>query len=95
MADLVNPEFVLVRSGRSMVRWLRRLATRILLVQVHAELAELRQRQDRLERQLHALLGRHYDNTAVAQRLAALEDRLREQHSGEDALAEPARPRKG
>lgn len=95
MANLVNPEYALVRSGRSVVRWLRRLATRILLVQVHAELAELRQRQDRLERQLHALLGRHYDNTAVTQRLAALEDRLREYQTGNEQIEEPAPPRKG
>jgi Tfp pilus assembly protein PilN len=78
MANLLNPEYVLLRSGRRVVRWLRRLATRILLVQVHAELAELRERQDRLERQLHALLGRHYDHIATAQRLAALEDRIHE-----------------
>jgi hypothetical protein len=79
MADLLNPEFTLVQTGRRMVRWLRRLATRILLVQVHAELTELRQRQDRLERQLHTLLGMRYDNLAVAQRLAALEDCLRDE----------------
>jgi hypothetical protein len=78
MANLLNPEYTLVQTGRRMVRWLRRLATRILLVQVHAELAELRERQDRLERQLHALLGRHYDQIATAQRLATLEDRLRQ-----------------
>lgn len=95
MANLVNPEYTLVRSGRSVVRWLRRLATRILLVQVHAELAELRQRQDRLERQLHALLGRHYDNIAVTQRLAALEDRLREYQMEQERMEEPAPPRKG
>jgi hypothetical protein len=95
MANLVNPEYTLVRSGRSVVRWLRRLATRILLVQVHAELAELRQRQDRLERQLHALLGRHYDNTAVTQRLATLEDRLREYQTEDERREEPAAPRKG
>jgi hypothetical protein len=41
-------------------------------------LAELRERQDRLERQLHTLLGRHYDHVAAAQRLATLEDRLRQ-----------------
>jgi hypothetical protein len=78
MANLLNPEYTLVQTGRRAVRWLRRLATRILLVQVHAELTELRERQDRLERQLHALLGRHYDQIATAQRLAALEDRLRQ-----------------
>ena len=91
---MVNPEYVLVRSGRRMVRWLRRLATRILLVQVHAELAELRERQDRIERQLHALLGRHYDDTAIAQRLAVLEDRIREYQSAEDGCEEFT-PRKG
>jgi uncharacterized protein YigA (DUF484 family) len=91
---MVNPEYVLVRSGRRVVRWLRRLATRILLVQVHAELAELRERQDRIERQLHALLGRHYDNTAIAQRLAVLEDRIREYQSAEDGCEEFT-PRKG
>jgi len=91
---MVNPEYVLVRSGRRVVRWLRRVATRILLVQVHAELAELRERQDRIERQLHALLGRHYDNTAIAQRLAVLEDRIREYQSAEDGCEEFA-PRKG
>ncbi|HEY7311622.1 MAG TPA: hypothetical protein VH643_19820 [Gemmataceae bacterium] len=95
MANLVNPEYTLMRSGRSVVRWLRRLATRILLVQVHAELTELRQRQDRLERQLHALLGRHYDNIAVTQRLAALEDRLREYQMEHEPIEEPAPPRKG
>ena len=92
---MVNPEYVLVRSGRRMVRWLRRLATRILLVQVHAELAELRERQDRIERQLHALLGRHFDNTAVAQRLAVLEDRIREYQSAEERCEEFPPPRKG
>ncbi|HEY7425729.1 MAG TPA: hypothetical protein VH682_15980 [Gemmataceae bacterium] len=91
---MVNPEYVLVRSGRRVVRWLRRLATRILLVQVHAELAELRERQDRIERQLHALQGRHYDNTAVAQRLAVLEDRIREYQSAEEGCEEFP-PRKG
>jgi cell division protein FtsB len=96
MANLVNPEYVLVKSGRRVVRWLRRLATRVLLVQVHAELAELRERQDRLERQLHALLGQHYDNMAVAQRLAVLEDRLREEyHSAEEGCEESQPPRKG
>jgi Tfp pilus assembly protein PilN len=78
MANLLNPEYTLVQSGRRVVRWLRRLATRILLVQVHVEMAELRERQDRLERQLHALLGRHYDQVAAAQRLASLEDRIRQ-----------------
>jgi Tfp pilus assembly protein PilN len=78
MTNLLNPEYTLVQGGRRVVRWLRRLATRILLVQVHAELAELRERQDRLERQLHALLGRHYDQVAAAQRLASLEDRIRQ-----------------
>jgi Tfp pilus assembly protein PilN len=78
MTHFQNPEYTLVRSGRRVVRWLRRLATRILLVQVHTELAELRERHDRLERQLHVLLGRHYDHVATAQRLASLEDRLRQ-----------------
>jgi hypothetical protein len=78
MANLLNAEYTLVQSGRRVVRWLRRLATRILLVQVHADLNELRERQDRLERQLHTLLGRHYDGVATAQRLAALEDSVRE-----------------
>jgi Tfp pilus assembly protein PilN len=78
MANLLNAEYTLVQSGRRVVRWLRRLATRILLVQVHADLNELRERQDRLERQLHTLLGRHYDGVAAAQRLAALEDSVRE-----------------
>ncbi len=78
MANLLNPEYTLVQTSRCAVRWLRRLATRILLVQVHAELTELRERQDRLERQLHALLGRHYDQVAVAQRLASLEDHVRQ-----------------
>jgi hypothetical protein len=95
MVNLLNPEYTLVRSGRNVVRWLRRLATRILLVQVHAELAELRQRQDRLERQLHVLLGRHYDNTAVAQRLAALEDRLREYQMADERSEATSPPRKG
>jgi hypothetical protein len=94
MANLTNPEYALVTSGRRVVRWLRRLATRILLVQVHAELAELHERQDRLERQLHALLGRHYDNTAVAQRLADLEDRIRE-YQTRDEVREESPPRKG
>jgi hypothetical protein len=94
MTNLVNPEYVLMRSGRRVVRWVRRLATRILLVQVHAELAELRERQDRIERQLHALLGRHYDNTAVAQRLAVLEDRIRAYQSAEEGCEEFS-PRKG
>jgi hypothetical protein len=95
MANLVNPEYALVKSGRRVVRWLRRLATRVLLVQVHAELAELRERQDRLERQLHALLGRHYDNTAVAQRLAVLEDHIREHQSAEEVSEVFPPPRKG
>jgi Tfp pilus assembly protein PilN len=92
---MVNPEYALVTSGRRVVRWLRRLATRILLVQVHAELAELRERQDRLERQLHVLLGRHYDHTAVAQRLADLEDRIREYQTRDEVREELSPPRKG
>jgi hypothetical protein len=95
MANLLNAEYALVQSGRRVVRWLRRLATRILLVQVHAELTELRERQDRLERQLHALLGRHYDNLAAAQRLAALEDCVREWQSKDEVRQEYLRPRKG
>lgn len=95
MDNLVNPEYALVKHGRRLVRWLRRLATRILLVQVHAELAELRERQDRLERQLHTLLGRHYDNSAVAQRLAVLEDRLRAYQSADEGSEEATPPRKG
>ena len=91
---MVNPEYVLVRSGRRAVRWLRRLATRILLVQVHAELAELRERQDRLERQVHALLGRHYDNMAISQRLAVLEDRIRECQTRDEGREEVL-PKKG
>ncbi len=94
MSNLLNAEYVLVRSGRRLVRWLRRLATRILLVQVHAELAELRERQDRLERQLHVLLGRHYDNRAIAQRLADLEDRIRDYQTRDEAWEESP-PRKG
>lgn len=88
MSNLMNPEYSLVRSGRRVVRWLRRLATRILLVQVHTELAEMRERQDRLERQLHTLLGRHYDNIAVSQRLAALEDHVREWDRADEAREE-------
>ncbi len=78
MANLLNAEYTLVHSGRRVVRWLRRVATRILLVQVHAELTELRERQDRLERQVHTLLGRHYDGIAATLRLACLEDSVRE-----------------
>lgn len=92
MSNWVNPEYALVNSGRRVVRWLRRLATRILLVQVHAELSELRERQDRLERQVNMLLGRHYDNLAVASRLAALEDHVRELQEGRE---ESCLPRKG
>jgi hypothetical protein len=77
------------------VRWLRRLATRVLLVQVYVELTELRERQDRRERQLHVLLGRHYDNLAVAQRLADLEDRIREYQTRDEVREEPSPPRKG
>lgn len=95
MANLVNPEYTLVQYGRRLVRWLRRIATRILLVQIHAELDEIRQRQDRLERQVHTLLGRHYDGIAVAQRLVVLEDLIREQQTTGDER-EPCRPpRKG
>jgi Tfp pilus assembly protein PilN len=93
MANLLNAEYTLVQSGRRAVRWLRRLATRILLVQVHAELTELRERQDRLERQLHALLGQRYDSLAAAQRLAALEDRVREWQRMSEA--ECSLPKKG
>jgi hypothetical protein len=95
MANLLNPEYTLIRAGREVVRWLRRLATRILLVQVHAELSELHERQDRLERQLHALLGRHYDNIAVAQRLAALEDHVRQLQRIDDVSKEFHLPKKG
>lgn len=95
MANLVNPEYTLVQFGRRAVRWLRRVATRILLVQIHAELDEMRQRQDRLERQVHALLGRHYDGIAVAQRLAVLEDLIREQQTAEDDSESCRPPRKG
>ena len=95
MANLLNAEYTLVQSGRRVVRWLRRLATRILLVQVHAELTELRERQDRLERQLHALLGRHYDSIAAAQRLACLEDSVRELQTTDEVRAEVHAPRKG
>ncbi len=95
MANLLHAEYALVQSGRRLVRWLRRLATRILLVQVHAELTQLRQRQDRLERQLHTLLGRHYDNLAAAQRLAALEDCLREMRMTAEIRPECPLPRKG
>jgi hypothetical protein len=95
MANLVNAEYALVRTARRLVRGLRRLATRILLVQIHAELAELRERQDRIERQLHALLGRHYDNLAVAQRLAALEDHVRELQDTDALREEVGLPRKG
>jgi hypothetical protein len=95
MTNPFNPEYTLVRGGRNVVRWLRRLATRILLVQVHAELSELRERQDRLERQLHALLGRHYDQLAANQRLAALEDCVREWSMSGDAAEEYHAPKKG
>jgi hypothetical protein len=95
MANDLNAEYTLVRSGRRVVRWLRRWATRILLVQVHAELMELRQRQDRVERQLHTLLGRHYDNLAVAGRLAALEDQVRALQQAASQRGEHAVPRKG
>jgi hypothetical protein len=95
MANLLNAEYAFVRTGRGVVRWLRRLATRILLVQVHAELAELRERQDRVERQLHALLGRRYDNLAVASRLAALEDHVRELQEADAVREEGELPRKG
>jgi hypothetical protein len=50
------------------------VATRIFLVDIHAELTDLRQRQERLELQLHALAGHKYDYSALALRLAALED---------------------
>jgi hypothetical protein len=92
MTNLLNPEYTLVHTSRKVVRWLRRVATRILLVQVHAELTELRARQDRLERQLNALLGRHYDNVATAQRLAVLEDHVRQWQAVPE---ETVLPRKG
>lgn len=95
MANLLNPEYTLMQYGRRLVRWLRRVATRIFLVQIHAELAEMRQRQDRLERQLHSILGRHYDNLATSQRLAVLEDLVREYQSANELHEECRLPRKG
>ena len=76
MARWLNPEFRLVQTSRTLVRWLRRVGTRIFLADLHAELDELRRQQQRLERQLHRLLGQSHDQTALSRRLAALEDGL-------------------
>jgi hypothetical protein len=93
MARWLNPEYALVQTSRKLVRWLRRVGTRIFLVDLHTELEELRARQDRLERQLGALQGRAYDQSALSRRLAALEDHLRELGAGQ--AGSDALPRKG
>jgi uncharacterized coiled-coil protein SlyX len=98
MSNFPKPEYALARRLHQVGWWLRRVATRLFLAPLHAELAELRARQERLERQLHALTGRADDYGAVARRLAALEDRLGEQEDGgpsaRDWPADPL-PRKG
>src|SRR5438105_2131131 len=71
----VNPaELRLARRLRRLGSGLRRLASRIFLAPLYGELKDLRERQDILERQLNAVLGRAYDQDAVARRLGALED---------------------
>jgi hypothetical protein len=75
MSHLVNPsEFHLVRRLRRFTHGLRRLAARLFLAPLVAELDALRARQDQLEHRLHTLLGQTHDREALARRLAALED---------------------
>jgi outer membrane protein TolC len=83
---MLNPEQVLVKAVRGLVRRLRQVITRMFLVHLHAELAEMKARQDRLERQLHSLLGRSHDHGAIARRLAALEDRWLDTEPVQDEL---------
>jgi hypothetical protein len=93
----VHPaEFRLARRLRRMGSGLRRLASRIFLAPLYAELVELRGQQAQLERQLNSLLARAYDQDAVAHRLAALEDaliELREQRSAAEEPSESVRAR--
>ncbi len=74
MAILDPAEYRLIRGIRSLGAGVRRVASRLLLAPVYAELTALRQRQEELERQLAAVRGRAFDQTALARRLADLED---------------------
>jgi hypothetical protein len=74
MAILDLAEYRLVRGVRRLAGGLRRVAARVLLAPLYAELAALRERQEELERQLAAVRGRAFDHEALARRLAALED---------------------
>jgi hypothetical protein len=75
MASYLDPaEYHVVRGLRRLAGGLRRLGARVFLAPLHAELRALRERQDVLERQLHALRGRAFDQDALARRLADLED---------------------
>jgi hypothetical protein len=75
MAAILDPaEYRLVRAVRRFGAGVRRVAARLLLAPVYAELAALRERQEELERQVAALRGRAFDQGAMARRLAALED---------------------
>jgi hypothetical protein len=75
MAAILDPaEYRLVRGVRRLAASVRRVASRLLLAPIYAELAALRLRQEELERQVAALRGRAFDQEATARRLAALED---------------------
>jgi hypothetical protein len=77
MAFEVHPaEYRALRRLRRFVAAVCRLASRVFLAPLYAELNELRARQDRLEHQLHALLGRAWDQEATTRRLAAIENAL-------------------
>ena len=93
MAYVVNPaEFRFLRRLRKLAAGLRRLASRVFLAPLYAELDALRARQAQLEQQLHALLGRATDQDATARRLAAIEDaliELREQLSEVNSVSRP------
>jgi hypothetical protein len=82
MGNYLGPaEHQAVRGLRRFAEGLRRLARRIFLGPVFAELEQLRARQEELERQLAAVRGRAFDHDALARRLAAIEDLLMELHA--------------
>jgi hypothetical protein len=77
MGSFLNPaEYQIVRGLRRFAEGLRRVAGRVFLGPVYAEVQRLRTRQEELELQLAAVRGRAFDQAALARRLAAIEDLL-------------------